>query len=62
VGKVQRSLQEAVSRHSLPITFTVGVVTYTTPLESVEQMIKRADELMYQVKRNGKSAVVCEVV
>jgi diguanylate cyclase (GGDEF)-like protein/PAS domain S-box-containing protein len=62
VGKVQRSLQEAVSRHSLPITFSVGVVTYTTPLESVEQMIKRADELMYQVKRNGKSAVVCEVV
>ncbi len=62
VGKVQRSLQEVSSRHSLPISFSVGVVTFTMPLESVEQMIKRADELMYQVKRSGKSAVVCEVI
>jgi PleD family two-component response regulator len=33
-----------------------------TPLESVDDMIKRADELMYEVKRSGKGAVVCEVV
>jgi diguanylate cyclase (GGDEF)-like protein/PAS domain S-box-containing protein len=62
VAKVQRSLQAAVDRHSLPISFSVGVVTFKLPLETIEKMIERADELMYQAKRNGKGAVVCEVV
>ena len=42
--------------------FSVGVVTFTTPPGSVEEMVKRADELMYEVKRSGKSAIVSQVV
>jgi len=45
-----------------PVSFSVGVVTFTIPPESVEEMVKRADELMYEVKRSGKSATVSQVV
>jgi PleD family two-component response regulator len=45
-----------------PVSFSVGVVTFTIPPESVEEMVKRADELMYEVKRSGKSAMVSQVV
>ncbi len=62
VAKLQPLLQEEARRHSWPVSFSVGVVTFMTPLESVDHMIKRADELMYEVKRSGKSAVVCEIV
>jgi diguanylate cyclase (GGDEF)-like protein/PAS domain S-box-containing protein len=61
-AKLRALLQQAVKGHSLPVSFSVGVVTFMTPLESVDDMIKRADELMYKVKRSGKGAVVCEVV
>jgi diguanylate cyclase (GGDEF)-like protein len=36
------------------VTFSIGVATFVTPPASVDEMILRADELMYQAKRSGK--------
>jgi PleD family two-component response regulator len=44
-----------------PVSFGIGV-TFTSPPVSVEEMVKHADELTYEVKRNGKSAIVSQVV
>jgi diguanylate cyclase (GGDEF)-like protein/PAS domain S-box-containing protein len=60
--KLQTRLQEVVHHHRWPVSFSIGTVTFASPQESVDDMIKRADELMYRVKRNGKSAVICETV
>ena len=38
------------------VTFSMGVVTYLQPAESVDQMLRSADKLMYEVKRSGKNA------
>lgn len=62
MAKVQPRLQKAAEEKEWPVTFSVGMVTFSTPLESVDEMIKRADELMYEVKRTGKSALVAQVV
>jgi diguanylate cyclase (GGDEF)-like protein/PAS domain S-box-containing protein len=60
--KVQSRLEQAVRRQNWAVSFSVGVVTFTTALDSVEAMINRADELMYEVKRGGKSAIVSQVL
>jgi PleD family two-component response regulator len=62
MAKVQACLDKAMQQRECPVSFSVGVVTFTTPTESVEEMVKRADDLMYEVKRKGKIAVVSQVV
>jgi len=44
------------------ITFSIGVVTFLSPPASVDEMILRADHLMYAAKRSGKNAWRAEVV
>ena len=36
------------------MTFSIGVATFLRPPASVDEMILRADELMYEAKRSGK--------
>jgi diguanylate cyclase (GGDEF)-like protein len=36
------------------VTFSIGVATFVAPPASVDEMILRADELMYAAKRSGK--------
>jgi PleD family two-component response regulator len=37
-------------------------VTYLTAPPSVEELIKKADELMYRVKRSGKNNITHAIV
>jgi diguanylate cyclase (GGDEF)-like protein len=52
--RLRTRLGEALSRRSLPVTLSVGVATFASPPSSVDEMILRADELMYDAKRSGK--------
>jgi len=54
---LQSRLLSAMESHGWPITFSVGLATFTTVLDSVDEMIKRADRLMYQMKREGKGGI-----
>lgn len=38
-----------------PVTFSIGMVTYMQAPESVETMIREADQVMYEVKKSGKN-------
>jgi diguanylate cyclase (GGDEF)-like protein len=62
VAKLQDNLQTAIRPRGWPVTFSFGVVTFPIALDSTEEMIKRADEFMYEAKRSGKSAVVSKVI
>jgi diguanylate cyclase (GGDEF)-like protein len=44
------------------VSFSVGAVTFLGAPRSVDEMIGRADELMYEVKREGKGGLRHEVV
>ncbi|MBV9888033.1 MAG: GGDEF domain-containing protein [Acidobacteria bacterium] len=62
VAKLRQNLKNAIEPKGWPVTFSFGVVTFPIALDSMEEMIKRADEFMYQAKRGGKSAVVSRVI
>lgn len=42
---------------SLPITFSIGAITFLAPPDSVAETIRQADQLMYAVKSSGKDRI-----
>jgi diguanylate cyclase (GGDEF)-like protein len=56
VGKIQKVLSGEMEQGRWVVTFSIGVLTFGTPPRSVEEMIKTADRLMYDVKTKGKDA------
>lgn len=55
--KLQSSLLAAMRDEDCPVTASIGAVTFLKPPESVDQMVREADHMMYSVKRNGKNEV-----
>ncbi len=51
-------LSEAVTDDKWPVTFSVGAVSFFTPLDTVREMIRIVDDVMYEVKRSGKNNVI----
>jgi diguanylate cyclase (GGDEF)-like protein len=54
IRKVRQRLLDIMAEKGWPLTFSIGAVTFTTPPDSVQEMIKQADDLMYAAKRSGK--------
>ncbi|MDQ1592540.1 MAG: hypothetical protein QOG71_3167 [Pyrinomonadaceae bacterium] len=57
VARVHQHLTDTMREYGWPITFSIGVVTWTTPPRTVDLMLKQADEAMYEVKNGGKNRV-----
>lgn len=55
--KLQRQLLDKMEEKQWAVTFSIGMVTYHTIPDSVEQAIQAADALMYEVKHNGKNDI-----
>lgn len=56
-GKLQQILLEEMRKHNWPVTFSIGAATFLKPPKSVEEMLKKADILMYTAKKNGKNMI-----
>jgi len=52
--RLREKLRETLTARWDHITFSTGVATFLRPPSSVDEMILRADELMYRAKRSGK--------
>ncbi len=61
IGRVQQSLLDIMQKNGWPVTFSIGVVTFTRPPDSVDDTVKKADELMYSVKNKGKNSTRYEI-
>jgi diguanylate cyclase (GGDEF)-like protein len=57
VERFYEKLHEAMQAQEWRITFSIGVMTFLTPPVSPSKMIGLTDQLMYQVKLNGKNDV-----
>jgi diguanylate cyclase (GGDEF)-like protein len=57
VARIHQNIMNTMREYGWPITFSIGVVTWTTPPRTVDIMIKQADEAMYEVKNGGKNRV-----
>jgi diguanylate cyclase (GGDEF)-like protein len=55
IEKINVSLHETLKTHDLTTTYSIGVVTYVRPPATVDDMLKKADHMMYAAKREGKN-------
>jgi diguanylate cyclase (GGDEF)-like protein len=56
ISRVQKSLLDIMQKNGWPVTFSIGVVTFTRPPDSVDDTVKKADELMFSAKNIGKNS------
>lgn len=57
VKKVQERLVEATRDAGFGLTYSIGAVVCVGAPETVDQLIQRADDLMYTVKRTGRNGM-----
>jgi diguanylate cyclase (GGDEF)-like protein len=58
LGKIRDLLKQAMQSNRWDVTFSIGAVTYLKPPATAEEIVKRADTLMYDVKRSGKDRLL----
>jgi diguanylate cyclase (GGDEF)-like protein len=58
--KLRLKLLAATRERGWDVTFSIGAVTFLDPPDSVDVLVRLADETMYSVKARGKDNVsVC---
>jgi diguanylate cyclase (GGDEF)-like protein len=57
VNRVRANLDALAEREHWRVTFSIGVVTWTTAPRTVDMMIRQADDAMYEVKNTGKNRI-----
>jgi diguanylate cyclase (GGDEF)-like protein len=60
-SRLRSRLLDAVEKAEKAVSFSMGVVTFTTPPESVEDMMKKATVLMYAAKNSGTNMIEQDV-
>lgn len=61
VNTVKEELLAAMARRGWNVTFSIGIATFITLPDNVDEAIKASDQLMYEVKSNGKNSIAHEV-
>ncbi len=59
--KIQKINLELMQKNGWPVTFSIGVVTFISPPSTVDEILKKSDNLMYSAKKSGKNRINYEV-
>lgn len=62
LGRLRTALQAVMDQNGWPVGFSTGAATYLEPAGSVDEMMARADELMYEAKRTAAGSMRFEVI
>jgi diguanylate cyclase (GGDEF)-like protein len=62
IDRIRSNMAVVADANGWPVTLSIGLVNYIVPPDSVEQMIKEADALMYVVKESGKGRVEIKTI
>ncbi len=54
MSKVHQKLKDLAREQAWPVSFSIGIVTGHDPDMTTEELLRRADALMYDVKKAGK--------
>lgn len=57
LGRLRAALLAVMARHGWPVTFSIGAATFLAPPASIDEIMARADELMYEAKRTRKGSI-----
>ncbi len=60
VEKLQRQLRKAMLEKKWPVTFSIGLISFQSPPESTDEMVREADRVMYSAKLRGKNSVAVQ--
>ena len=60
--RVLASLVQAMSEHNRTVTFSIGALTFAVPPDTVDELLRKADAMMYGVKSTGKNRIDYRVV
>jgi diguanylate cyclase (GGDEF)-like protein len=58
VEKLRRNLLDVMEAEGWPVTFSIGVASYRTTPQDFDALIKKADELMYEVKQSSRNGIL----
>lgn len=58
VERLHKQLLSAMNDKGWPVTFSIGVASYQMAPSDFDTMIKQADTLMYEAKRNGRDRIL----
>jgi diguanylate cyclase (GGDEF)-like protein len=61
VSRLRTVLLELMRKNEWPVTFSVGIVTFHMPPDNVEDLIRKADSVMYSAKNRGKNRIAVQV-
>jgi len=62
LSRLSSSLTHAMRLRNWPVTFSIGAVTFLDPPESVDELLRQADRLLYAAKTDGKDTIRCAVI
>jgi len=62
IQKMEDCLHGLARSRDWPIGFSIGAVTYVKAPQNTNEIVARADQLMYEVKREGRSGARHEIV
>ncbi|MBU0681638.1 MAG: GGDEF domain-containing protein [Proteobacteria bacterium] len=57
MAKIRNALLAQMTTLAMPVTFSVGMITYQDSPLDAHAMLRSADNLMYEVKKSGKNAI-----
>ncbi|MDJ0509710.1 MAG: diguanylate cyclase [Crocosphaera sp.] len=55
--RIQEELSDIIKKTKLPISFSIGAITYYQTPKSVDHAIEEVDRLMYKIKKTGKNGI-----
>ncbi|WP_088330283.1 sensor domain-containing diguanylate cyclase [Lacimicrobium sp. SS2-24] len=58
VARLLEKLRTAMAAQQWPVTFSVGVLTCHHTSAALDELMKKVDSLMYQIKHQGKNAIL----
>jgi diguanylate cyclase (GGDEF)-like protein len=62
VNRFNEQLLEVMQHHRWPLTLSIGLVTCLKPDVTMDEVIKKADDLMYKIKKSGKNDIAQAVI
>jgi diguanylate cyclase (GGDEF)-like protein len=62
VNKLHESLCDGMRASGFPVSVSIGLVTFMKPPGSFDEMLGKADKVMYEVKRAGKNSIKSEIL
>ncbi|MDY6844311.1 MAG: GGDEF domain-containing protein, partial [Thermodesulfobacteriota bacterium] len=62
IQKLQSELLHVMRQNKWPVTFSIGILTLNGASTTIDEVMKKADILMYSAKQNGKNMIKKEAI